>query len=100
MAERKVHNKIAAMFSNLSYKEIDEINKEIDRKDMLEKYGKNHRKYWGHDWDAGKPDSRAINRGNPEREKVRRIHILVDTDPEIKRILKRQEIREKLKKFK
>ncbi len=99
MAVRKVHNKIAKMFSTLPLKEIDEINREVDDIDMLKKYGYKHREHWGHNWDSTASDSYKINRGNANREKVRRIHILVDTDPEIKRLVEKQEIEERIRKL-
>ena len=100
MATRKVHNRIAAKFVNLPMREIDEINRMVDDPAMLKKYGKNHRKYWGHDWNPVARDSLAISRGDPKREIARRIHIIVDTDPKIKQILKKQEIREEINKLK
>ena len=100
MATRKVHNKIAAKFVNLPMSEIDEVNRMVDDPRMLAKYGKNHRKYWGQDWNPVAKDSMAISRGDPKREMARRVHIIVDTDPKIKQILKRQEIREEINKLK
>jgi len=49
MPDRKTHNAIAKLFTNLSDKDIDWINKTIDSKIMLTMHGPNHRKYWGHD---------------------------------------------------
>jgi len=49
MPERKTHNSIAKLFTNLPEKDIDWVNKTIDSKIMLAMHGPNHRKYWGHD---------------------------------------------------
>ncbi len=99
MAVRKVHNRIAKMFSSLPMKEIDEINREIDDPRMLKKYGSKHREHWGHDWDPSKKDSYYINKGDAEREKVRRIHILVDTDPTIRKLVKKMELEDEIKRL-
>jgi hypothetical protein len=100
MATRKVHNRIAAKFVNLPMQEIDEVNRMVDDPRMLKKYGKNHRKYWGHNPDPTARDSMIISRGDPRRELVRKIHIIVDTDDKIKRSLELMEIRERIKKLK
>ena len=49
LPDRKTHNKIASLFSDLPEKKIDKINKTIDSKIMLAMHGPEHRKYWGHD---------------------------------------------------
>lgn len=98
MAVRRIHNQIAEMVVKLPRKEIDEINRLVDDPEMLRKYGRYHRRYWGHNWNATARDSRIINRGNAQREKARRVHIIVDTDPKIKRMVKRLEIMEKLRR--
>ena len=100
MAVRRVHNKIAAKFVNLSMKEIDEVNRMVDDPRMLKKYGKAHRKYWGHNPNPVAKDSLIINKGNAQREKARRIHIIVDTNPKVKRLIKESEIREEIDKLK
>lgn len=100
MAVRKIHNKIAKILvPDMSMKEIDEINRMVDDPKMLKKYGKYHRKYWGHDWNPLAYDSLRINKGNAKREEVRRIHILVDTNPKIKRIAKKMEIEEEIRRL-
>jgi hypothetical protein len=80
-------------------REIDQINKMVDDPRMLKKYGRYHREHWGHDVSATARDSVFINRGNAEREKVRKVHILVDTNPKIKLMVKRMELREELRKL-
>ncbi len=98
MSNRPTHNKIARMVvGNVPLSVIDQVNKDVDRVDMLKKYGRYHRAHWGHDMRADAPDSLAITKGNPKLEKIRKVHILVDTDPVIKRMVKRMEIREQLK---
>lgn len=98
MANRDIHNAIAKMvLKNMSMKEIDNVNRMVDDPDMLRKYGRYHRNYWGHNPDSNAPDSRAINKGNYYREKARKIHILVDTDPKIKRLAKKYEILKRLR---
>ena len=100
MAVRRVHNKIAAKFVNLPMKEIDEVNRMVDDPAMLKKYGKAHRKYWGHNPNPVAKDSLIINKGNAQREKARRIHIIVDTNPEVKRLIRKMEIRDEIDKLK
>jgi len=99
MATRKVHNKIAAKFVNLPLSEIDEVNRMVDDPRMLKKYGKAHRRYWGHNPNPLAPDSLKINQGNAQREKARRIHIIVDTNPKVKKLIKQMEIREEIEKL-
>lgn len=100
MSNRPTHNRIAKMIvPDVPISAIDRVNQDVDRKDMLKKYGKNHRKFWGHDLNANAPDSLAITKGDPKLEKVRKVHILVDTDPKIKRMVKRMEIKEQIKKM-
>ena len=99
IATRKTHNKIAGMVSNLPMKDIDEINRMVDDPAMLRKYGRYHRKYWGHNPSANAYDSRKINRGNAERERVRKVHIIVDTDPKIKRMVKAMELKKEISKM-
>lgn len=99
MADRKTHNKIAKMIVDLPLKDIDQVNRDVDRKDFLLKYGRYHRKYWGHDMNSHAPDSMAISKGDPKREKARKIHILVDTDPKIKKAVERKLLRERLRKL-
>ena len=100
MAVRRVHNKIAAKFVNLPLNEIDEVNRMVDDPRMLKKYGKDHRKHWGHNPNPLAKDSLTINRGNAQREKARRIHIIVDTNPKVKKLIKRMEIEEEIEKLK
>lgn len=101
MANRNTHNKIALMVvKGISLKEVDDVNKQVDDVGMLRKYGRYHRQHWGHDLNATAPDSMIISKGDPAREKARKVHIIVDTDPKIKRAVKRKEIRDQLKKMK
>lgn len=100
MASRPTHNKIAKMIvKELPLKDIDKVNQDVDRKDMLLKYGRYHREHWGHNMDSNAKDSLAITRGNAAKERVRKIHIIVDTNPQIKRSIERMEIRDRLKKM-
>lgn len=99
MAVRKVHNRIAAKFVNLPLSEIDEVNRMVDDPRMLRKYGKDHRRHWGHNPDPTAPDSLKINQGNAQREKARRIHIIVDTNPRIKLLIKKMEIKGEIEKL-
>jgi len=100
MSNRPTHNKIAKMVvDGVPISAIDQVNKDVDRIDMLKKYGRYHRSHWGHNMRADAPDSLAITKGNPKLEKVRKVHILVDTDPKIKRMVKRMEIKEQIKKM-
>ena len=100
MAVRRVHNKIAAKFVNLPMSEIDEVNRMVDDPRMLKKYGKDHRRHWGHNPSPTAKDSLAINKGNAQREKARRIHIIVDTNPKLKKLIRKMEIREEIEKLK
>ncbi len=98
MAARPTHNEIAKLvLKNMPMKEIDDVNRKVDDIDMLRKYGKYHRNHWGHNPDSHAPDSRVINKGNYYREKARKIHILVDTDPKIKRLVKKHEMLKRLR---
>lgn len=98
MAIRKVHNEIAKMvLKDMPMKEIDDVNKMVDDPEMLRKYGRYHRRYWGHDTNSLAPDSIIINKGDYNREQARKIHIIVDTDPDIKRLVKKYEM---MKRFK
>ncbi len=99
MAVRKIHNQIAKKFSGLSMREIDQINRMVDDPAMLKKYGYKHREHWGHDWNSTAKDSLAINKGSAAREKVRKIHIIVDTNPRIKRLVKKMEIRDQIRRL-
>ena len=81
-------------------REIDQINKMVDDPAMLRKYGRYHREHWGHDISATAQDSVVINKRSAEREKVRKVHILVDTDPKIKFLVKKMELREELNRLK
>lgn len=99
MAVRRVHNKIAAKFVNLPMSEIDEVNRMVDDPRMLKKYGKDHRKHWGHNPNPMAKDSRAINKGNAQREKARRIHIIVDTNPKVKKLIQKMEIKEQIERY-
>jgi hypothetical protein len=98
MANRKTHNKIASMLVKLPYSEIDDVNAKVDDIGMLRKYGRYHRQHWGHNPDGTAPDSLAITRGNAKREMVRRIHIVVDTNPKIKAAVKRMELLQQVKR--
>ena len=100
MSNRPTHNKIAKLVvPDVPIFAIDKVNKDVDRVDMLKKYGRYHRAHWGHNMSAKAPDSLAITKGDPKLEKVRKVHILVDTDPQIKRMVKRMEIKEQLRKL-
>lgn len=98
MAVRRIHNKIAKMIMpDFDLKEIDEVNRMVDRKDMLKQYGRYHREHWGHNLNSHAPDSLQINKGDPKREKARKIHIIVDTNPKIKLMAKKMEIDEQIR---
>lgn len=99
MAVRRVHNKIAKMVVSLPEKDIDNVNRMVDDRRMLKKYGKSHRKHWGHNPNPHATDSLLISRGDAEREKARRVHILVDTDPEIKKLVEFQELRDRIRRL-
>ena len=101
MANRNTHNKVAvSVVKGLTLKVADEVNKQVDDKEMLNKYGRYHRQHWGHNPDPTAPDSILINKGDAKREKARKVHIIVDTDPKIKNAVARMELREKIKKMK
>lgn len=85
---------------NISLKEADDVNRMVDDVSMLRKYGKDHRRHWGHNPDPKAPDSRVISKGDANREKARKVHIIVDTDPKIKRAVKRMELRDQIRKMK
>ncbi len=98
MATRKIHNKIAKMLvPEAPMRVIDDVNRKVDDPAYLQKYGRYHRQYWGHDPNPHKRDSLVISQGDPMREKIRKIHILVDTDPVIKRKAKRMEIEDQIR---
>lgn len=101
MATRIIHNEIARIVvKGISNKEIDDVNKKVDDKAMLEKYGRYHRLHWGHDPSPSAPDSIVINKGSGAREKARLVHIVVDTNPTVKNAVRRRELRKKAKKMK
>jgi hypothetical protein len=101
MATRRIHNKIAKQFiPNASLKDIDAINRKVDDPDMLHKYGRYHRRHWGHDTNAMAKDSLTITKGDPTLERVRKMHILVDENPTFRRYGKSMEIREEIKRLK
>lgn len=101
MATRIIHNEIAHIIvKNLPMKEIDEVNQEVDDKEMLKKYGRYHRQHWGHDPNPSAPDSIVINKGSGAREKARLVHIVVDTNPKVKKAVKRREMLKQIRKLK
>ena len=100
MAVRKIHNKIAKMVvPQASMQTIDAVNKDVDDPYYLNKYGRYHRKYHGHDLNPYSKDSLSVNKGNPTLEKIRQVHIIVDTSPRIKSLVKQMEIRDQIKKL-
>lgn len=91
-----MHNLLAAKISALPVTEIDKINKEVDAPSQV--YGPHHR-FLYHSMNADAPDSREINRGRGDYERVRKIHILIDTNPRLNRIAKLLELREQQRKI-
>jgi len=84
MASRKVHNYVAKILTNLSEKEIDEVNKDID--EPYKYLGRYHRKLY-HDENPARIDSLLVSRGRADKELIRQIHIFVDENPEMSKIL-------------
>ncbi|MHB8552779.1 MAG: hypothetical protein ACYDAO_04245 [Thermoplasmataceae archaeon] len=94
MPNRNVHNKIAyELMKNTKSKYnrqklmkiIDSTNKEMDAPSQW--LGKGHR-VLHHSTNPTRKDSVLINKGNIDRELARQIHIMLDTDKELKKLLK------------
>ena len=100
MAVRKIHNRIAKIIvPQASMQTIDAVNRDVDDPKYLQKYGRYHRQYHGHDTNPFSKDSLSVNKGNPTLEKIRMTHIIVDTNPRIKKLVKVMEIKEQIKKL-
>ena len=92
MPDRKTHNKYAygLMKKMLSMEEIDDVNRIMDAPSQI--YGSQHRKYYGHNRDPTAKDSLEINRGSAKREMARQVHLILDTDRELQKIIKLKEL--------
>ena len=86
MPNRDVHNKIAKFFfPYISMKVINEVNMLMDEPSQW--MGSHHRVVF-HSANPGKKDSLQITHGDPDRELVRQLHILVDYDKDVRRMLR------------
>lgn len=94
MPNRDVHNKYAKkVLKNMDIKEIDDVNKIMDAPSKV--YGPHHRKYYGHNKNPNAPDSLEINKGSIDREAARQVHIFLDEDKTLQKIIKLLELDKK-----
>lgn len=91
MPNRKVHNEYAhKIMKKMRLEDIDEVNMIMDA--PSQRYGSQHRKYYGHNKNPTAKDSLEINRGSASREMARRIHLILDEDKELQKIIKLRRI--------
>ena len=93
MPNRDVHNKIAYDLmkkhsSKKLYDLINDVNKEMDAPSQW--LGGSHRVLY-HSKNATRLDSLIINKGNVNREIARRIHLILDYDKDLQKLIKIQE---------
>lgn len=95
MPNRKVHNEYAKkiMGNRLSIEEIDDVNRIMDA--PSQKYGSQHRKYYGHSHNPVARDSLEINKGSASREVARRIHLMLDENKALQKFIKLKELMKK-----
>lgn len=87
MPNRDIHNKYAKkVLPRMSLEEIDDVNRIMDA--PSQKYGSQHRKYYGHNPDPLAKDSLEINRYSIEREAARRVHLILDRNKNLQKIIK------------
>ena len=86
MPNRDVHNKIAKfLFPHISMHIIDEVNMLMDEPSQW--MGSHHRSVF-HSTNPARKDSLQITHGDPDRELLRQLHILIDYDRDVQRMLK------------
>lgn len=91
MPNRNVHNRYAKMLlKDMSLEEIDDVNRIMDAPSRI--YGSHHRKYYGHSHNPLAKDSLEINKGKINREVARQIHLILDEDKELQRLIKLKEL--------
>lgn len=90
MPNRDIHNKYAKkILPGMDMKEIDDVNKTMDA--PSQRYGSQHRKYYGHNKSPTAKDSLEINKGNVDREAARQIHLILDEDKTLQKVIKLME---------
>lgn len=83
MPNRRAHNLIAKRMTGYDSKMIDEVNAKVDS--TVKEKGFAHREDF-HDLNPIKNDSLQVTNGDPKKEVVRKIHIIVDTTPKLNRM--------------
>lgn len=97
MASRDIHNRIAKTFLPwISYSKINETNRVID--EPVKWMGPSHR-VTRHDHNPLKFDSLIVSGGDPQKEMVRQLHILVDISEAGKTLEKVMETYDNLRYF-
>ena len=86
MPNRDVHNAVAQfVFPNIPLSVIDDVNMRMDEPSQW--LGSHHRVLY-HSTNPAAPDSLAISYGNPQRELVRQLHIMLDYNKKFRLLLK------------
>lgn len=86
MPNRDVHNKVAKfVFPNIPMSVIDDVNMRMDAPSQW--LGSHHR-VLHHSANPAAPDSLAISWGDPKREMIRQLHIMLDYDKKFRLYLK------------
>jgi hypothetical protein len=94
MPNRDVHNKYAKkVLPRMRLEDIDDVNRIMDA--PSQRYGSQHRKYYGHNPDPLAKDSLEINKGSIAREAARRVHLLLDNNKNLQKVIKLLEMDKK-----
>ena len=91
-----MHNLIAQHITKYPYGMIDKVNEKVDS--TVKEKGFQHREDY-HDVNPIKKDSMEVTGLDPRKEVIRRIHIIMDTNPRINRMAKLTEQYQKLRRM-